>query len=138
MGTRRGKPGWIVSDSGTEFTCNAMLAGCKDGVFDRHFIAPGKPIQNALVESFNGRMRDEFLNETLFFSLDDARRELAAWVIDYNGERPHSKCQRPRAYAARLTATDDRLRNRDQLRRSPVGPPAAIGVKPTRTLNAAG
>jgi putative transposase len=45
-----------------------------------HFIAPGKPIQNAFVESFNGRMRDEFLNETLFFSIDDARSKVAEWV----------------------------------------------------------
>ena len=62
---RRGKPGSIVSDNGTEFTCNAMLAWCKEAGISWHFIAPGKPIQNAFVESFNGRMRDEFLNETL-------------------------------------------------------------------------
>ncbi|RXH12436.1 IS3 family transposase [Bradyrhizobium guangzhouense] len=138
--TLRGKPGSIVSDNGTEFTCNAMLAWCKDNAIDWHFIAPGKPIQNAFVESFNGRMRDEFLNETLFFGLEDARRKLAAWVIDYNGERPHSslKYQTPVAYAAILTATDDRLRNPDQLRRSPVAPPAPIGVQPNRTLTATG
>ena len=70
---RRGKPGLIVSDNGTEFTCNAMLAWCEDTSIDWHFIAPGKPMQNAFVESFNGRMRDELLNETLFFDLDDAR-----------------------------------------------------------------
>ena len=58
---RRGTPGSIVSDNGTEFTCNAMLAWCKETGIDWHFIAPGKPIQNAFVESFNGRMRDEFL-----------------------------------------------------------------------------
>jgi putative transposase len=74
---RRGRPGSIVSDNGTEFTCNAMLTWCKDNAIDWHFIAPGKPIQNAFVESFNGRMRDEFLNETLF---DDARNKLAEWV----------------------------------------------------------
>src|SRR5258708_17042496 len=51
-------PGSIVSDNGTEFTCNAMLAWCKETGIDWHFIAPGKPIQNAFVESFNGRMRD--------------------------------------------------------------------------------
>jgi putative transposase len=87
---RRGKPGSIVSDNGTEFTCNAMLAWCRDSKIDWHFIAPGKPIQNAFVESFNGRMRDEFLNETLFFDIDDARTKVAAWVADYNDERPHS------------------------------------------------
>jgi putative transposase len=57
---RRGKPGSIVSDNGIEFTCNAMPAWCKDNAIDWHFIAPGKPIQNAFVESFNRRMRDEF------------------------------------------------------------------------------
>ena len=138
--TRRGKPGSIVSDNGTEFTCNAMLAWCKDNAIDWHFIAPGKPIQNAFVESFNGRMRDELLNETMFFSLDDARSKIAEWVADYNDERPHSslKYQTPAAYAATFTATGDRLRNPDQLRRSPVAPPAPDGVKSAETLIAAG
>jgi putative transposase len=137
---RRGKPGSIVSDNGTEFTCNAMLAWCKDNAIDWHFIAPGKPIQNAFVESFNGRMRDELLNETLFFNLDDARSKIAAWVTDYNSERPHSslKYQTPAAYAASFTATGDRLRNPDQLRRSPVAPPAPIGVQNPETLTAIG
>jgi putative transposase len=137
---RRGKPGLIVSDNGTEFTCNAMLAWCKEIGIDWHFIAPGKPIQNAFVESFNGRMRDEFLNETLFFDLDDARSKVVEWVADYNGERPHSslKYQTPAAYAATFTATGDRLRNPDQLRRSPVAPPAPLGVQNPETLTAAG
>jgi putative transposase len=87
---RRGKPGLIVSDHGTEFTCNAMLAWCRDAAIDWHFIAPGKPMQNGFVESFNGRMRDELLNETLFFDLDDARAKIANWVADYNLRRPHS------------------------------------------------
>src|SRR6202035_1147456 len=138
--TRRGKPDQIVSDNGTELTCNAMLAWCKETAIDWHFIAPGKPIQNAFVESFNGRMRDEFLNETLFFDLDDARSKVAVWVIDYNAERPHSslKYQTPAAYAATFTATDDRLRNPDQLRQSPVAPPAPQGVHSPETLTAAG
>jgi transposase InsO family protein len=137
---RRGKPGSIVSDNGTEFTCNAMLAWCKDTGIDWHFIAPGKPIQNAFVESFNGRMRDELLNETLFFELEDARTKIAAWVADYNGDRPHSslKYLTPAAYAATFTATGDRLRNPDQLRRSPVAPPAPLGVQNPETLIAAG
>ena len=99
---RRGKPGSIVSDNGTEFTCNAMLAWCKDTGIHWHFIAPGKPIQNAFVESFNGRMRDELLNETLFFDLDDARTKIAVWVADYNSDRPHSSLTylTPAAYAA--------------------------------------
>jgi transposase InsO family protein len=137
---RRGKPGSIVSDNGTEFTCNAMLAWCKEIGIDWHFIAPGKPIQNAFVESFNGRMRDELLNETLFFDLDDARSKVAEWVADYNGQRPHSslKYQTPAAYAATFTATGDRLRNPDQLRRSPVAPPTPQGVQSPEALTAAG
>src|SRR6476660_3936908 len=137
---RRGKPGMIVSDHGTEFTCNAMLAWCKDTVIDWHFIAPGKPMQNGFVESFNGRMRDELLNETLFFDLDDARAKIAHWIDDYNIRRPHSslKYLTPAAYAAQITATDDRLRNPDQLRRSSVAPPAPLGVQNPETLTAAG
>ncbi|MGY4473536.1 transposase InsO family protein [Bradyrhizobium sp. USDA 3364] len=128
------------TDNGTEFTCNAMLAWCKETGIDWHFIAPGKPIQNAFVESFNGRMRDELLNETLFFELEDARTKIAAWVADYNGDRPHSslKYLTPAAYAATFTATGDRLRNPDQLRRSPVAPPAPIGVQNPETLIATG
>jgi putative transposase len=81
------------------------------------------------VESFNGRMRDELLNETLLF-LDDARSKVAQWVADYKGERPHSslKYLTPEAYAATFTATGGRLRNPDQLRRSPVVQPAPLGV----------
>ncbi|WP_259221785.1 IS3 family transposase [Bradyrhizobium japonicum] len=137
---RRGKPGMIVSDHGTEFTCNAMLAWCKDAAIDWHFIAPGKPMQNGFVESFNGRMRDELLNETLFFDLDDARTKIVNWVADYNLQRPHSslKYLPPAAYAAHLTATDDRLRNPDQLRRSSVAPSAPLGVQNLKTLTAAG
>ncbi|WP_409999011.1 integrase core domain-containing protein [Bradyrhizobium sp. SZCCHNRI2007] len=72
--------------------------------------------------------------------LDDTRRKLAAWVRDYNGERPHSSLtyQTPAAYAANLPATGERLRNPDQLRQSPVAAPAPLGVKPNRTLNPTG
>lgn len=87
---RRGQPQMIVSDNGTEFTSNAILSWASERRIDWHYIAPGKPMQNAYVESFNGRMRDELLNESLFFGLDHARKQLAAWVTDYNTERPHS------------------------------------------------
>ena len=87
---RRGKPDMIVSDNGTEFTCNAMLTWAEDNQIAWHFIAPGKPMQNGFCESFNGRMRDELLNETLFFGLDHARAKIADLVGDYNGQRPHS------------------------------------------------
>ena len=77
---RRGRPGMIVSDNGTEFTSTAILAWSEAHRIAWHYIAPGKPTQNGFVESFNGRMRDELLNESLFFSLDHARQKLAAWA----------------------------------------------------------
>lgn len=57
---------------------------------DWHYIDPGKPQQNAFIESFNGSLRDELLNEEMFDSLDDARHKLALWRYDYNNVRPHS------------------------------------------------
>src|SRR6516165_4523016 len=86
---RRGKPEIIVSDQGTEFTSNAMFAWTRETGVDWCFIEPGKPMQNGYMESFNGRMRDELLNETLFHGLDHARRTISRWVNDYNTKRPH-------------------------------------------------
>ncbi len=80
----------IVSDNGSEFTSNAILQWTDHTKVDWHYIAPGKPIQNAFIESFNGRLRDELLNETLFSSLAHARSALSNWRIDYNNHRPHS------------------------------------------------
>ncbi|MCT9000728.1 IS3 family transposase [Chelativorans intermedius] len=85
-----GKPGCIVSDNGTEFTSRAMLKWADENQVPWHYIDPGKPQQNAFIESFNGSLRDEFLNEEIFDSLDDARRKLALWRYDYNTVRPHS------------------------------------------------
>jgi len=104
---RRGKPGIIVSDHGTEFTSNAMLTWQKDHQVEWHYIAPGKPMQNGFCESFNGRMRDELLNETLFHGIDHARCVIDEWTADYNTERPHSSLgyQTPAAYAAMIAAT---------------------------------
>ena len=87
----RGKPHTVVSDNGTELTSSAILRWSQENRIDWHYIAPGKPTQNAFVESFNGRLRDECLNETLFTSLAHARRLLAEWQKDYNTVRPHSK-----------------------------------------------
>lgn len=81
---RRGKPSMIVSDNGTELTSNAVLAWCGEANIEWHYTMPGKPTQNAFVESFNGRMRDELLNETLFMSIGHAREKIAAWADDYN------------------------------------------------------
>lgn len=101
---RRGRPEMIVSDNGTELTSNAVLAWSAAMRVAWHYIAPGKPMQNAYVESFNGRMRDELLNETLFFSLAQAREEVTAWAADYNCERPHSALGylAPAAFAAKM------------------------------------
>lgn len=87
---RRGKPRTIVSDNGTEFTSMAILKWCQDIRIDWHYIAPGKPMQNGFIESFNGSFRDECLNETLFSTFGQAGTAIAAWKEDYNKDRPHS------------------------------------------------
>jgi putative transposase len=97
-----GKPKIIVSDNGTELTSNAILQWADDHAVAWHYIAPGKPVQNAFAESFIGRLRDELLNETLFRSLPHARAALEAWRTDYNHHRPHSRLgwMSPVIYAA--------------------------------------
>lgn len=87
---RRGKPKTCVSDNGTEFTSMAILKWSQANKVDWHYIAPGKPQQNAFAESFIGRLRDECLNENLFSSLSEAKDLLKAWQNDYNQIRPHS------------------------------------------------
>lgn len=107
---RRGRPETIISDNGTEYTSNAILAWADDAGVGWHYIAPGKPQQNGFNESFNGRLRDELLNETLFRSLPHARIVLEAWRRDYNETRPHSKLGwlTPKAYAQTLTGHSGR------------------------------
>jgi len=80
----------VVSDSGTELTSNAILKWQKDRKVDWHYIAPGKPMQNGFVESFNGRMRDECLSEHLLDNLRHARQLIGAWRTDFNHNRPHT------------------------------------------------
>jgi len=101
---RRGRPGVIVSDNSTEFTSTAVPAFSQDLELDWRYIAPGKPTRNAFAESFQGRMRDECLNEHLLFSMGHARAVIAAWRADFNAARPHSSlgCLTPAAYAAFL------------------------------------
>ena len=89
--TNRKRPDMIVSDNGTEFTSMAILRWSQEQFVEWHYIAPGKPQQNAFIESFNGKLRDELLNETVFSSLAEARIMLAAWKHDYNTARPHSR-----------------------------------------------
>ena len=107
---RCGRPETIISDNGTEYTSNAILAWADDAGVGWHYIAPGKPQQNGFNESFNGRLRDELLNETLFRSLPHARAVLEAWRRDYNETRPHSKLGwlTPKAYAQALTGQSGR------------------------------
>ena len=85
----RATPQVIVSDNGTELTSVAVLRWATDRVA-WHYIQPGKPVQNAFIESFNSRLRDECLNEHLFESLSEARQIIEAWRYDYNHARPHS------------------------------------------------
>ena len=73
-----------------ELASMAVLKWCQETGIDWHYIAPGKPMQNGIVESFNGSFRDECLNETLFSSLSEARSQITAWKEDYNRNRPHS------------------------------------------------
>jgi putative transposase len=102
---KRGKPAACVSDNGTELTSTAILRWSQESQVAWHYIAPGKPQQNAFIESFNGRLRDELLNETLFSSLAHARAVLAEWQLDYNTVRPHSSLGNlPPADYAKLSA----------------------------------
>jgi len=87
---RRPLPKTLVCDNGTEFTSKAMFFWSKEVGTKLHFIQPGKPTQNAFVESFNGKFRDSCLNQHWFKSLNDARQEIKAWRNHYNDVRPHS------------------------------------------------
>ncbi|MBD9497941.1 IS3 family transposase [Ensifer sp. ENS01] len=138
---RRGKPGMIVSDNGTELTSNAILAWSKDHKVEWHYIAPGRPMQNGYVESFNGRMRDELLNESLFFGLDHARSAIAEWANDYNHFRPHSSLgyQTPADYAGSIAATGSNAAQDESFAFPPVAPTAPLGVfRTAEALVAAG
>jgi putative transposase len=125
---RRGRPAMIVSDNGSELTSRAVLDWTNRTGVDWHYIAPGKPVQNAFVESFNGRFRDECLNEEVFASLAEARVVIERWRRDYNQVRPHSAHGGLTPEAVRIRSAGDRLRNPDQLRRSPATIPAAEAV----------
>ncbi|MGH7849143.1 MAG: IS3 family transposase [Thermodesulfobacteriota bacterium] len=86
----RGLPVMIVTDNGPEFTSKAMLAWSKPAGVKLHFIDPGRSVQNAFIESFNGKLRDECLNQHWFASLEEAGRIIESWRMDYNTARPHS------------------------------------------------
>lgn len=109
----RSEPAMIVSDNGTEFTSNAILAWAKDHRVEWHYIAPGKPTQNAFVESFNGRLRDACLSEHLFNGLGEARRLIETWRQDYNTTRPHTSLSElaPAVFAHRARLASLELRH---------------------------
>jgi putative transposase len=86
----RGLPRQIRSDNGPEFISRAVEQWAYANGVEWHFIEPGKPIENAYVESFNGKFRDECLNENWFTTLADARQKIEQWRQDYNQVRPHS------------------------------------------------
>jgi len=111
----RGYPCMIVSDNGTELTSNALLKWQEEHAVEWHYIAPGKPMQNGFVESFNGRLRDECLNEHLFSSYRQAQHVIEEWRIDYNQNRPHTSLDglAPNDFATRFRM--DRNMNRANL-----------------------
>lgn len=100
----RGLPAAIVVDNGSEFTSRAMDQWAFQNGVELKFIQPGKPIQNAFIESFNGRFRDECLNENWFTDLADAKRSIEAWRVEYNTERPNSALnnETPEMFAKRF------------------------------------
>jgi putative transposase len=139
----RGRPAMCVSDNGTELTGMAVLRFSQERQIEWHYIAPGKPTQNAFIESFNARLRDELLNETLFTSLAQVRAMLAAWKDDYNNARPHSALGNltPAEYANCGISGPQRggtLRYVEGSAPRPVAQPSPLGSNTTGTLPIAG
>ena len=118
----------VVSDNGTELTSNAMLKWHENGKVDWHYIAPGKPMQNGLVESFNGRMREECLNEHMFPSLRHACRLIAAWRNDYNHHRPHSSLDGLTPWEYHQRSREDQTLNRANKKRGPTREQVSINA----------
>jgi len=98
----RGYPRAVRTDNGPEFTSRAFMAWAQSHAIRHILIEPGRPMQNGYIESFNGKFRDECLNEHWFETLAQARTAIAAWRKDYNEVRPHSSCKRmpPALFAA--------------------------------------
>lgn len=103
---QRGGPKVIVVDHEPEFTSQALDRWAYQRGVKLHFIAPGEPEQNAYVESFNGKFRDECLNEHWFRDLKEAREKIETWRQDYNQRRPHSSLGywTPEEFAAQIAA----------------------------------
>jgi transposase InsO family protein len=103
---RRGTPAAIQVDNGTEFTSRVVDQWAYQNQVALHFIERGKPTQNAFIESFNGKFRDECLNQNWFVDLQHAREVIEAWRVDYNTVRPHSSLRylTPEEFAASAAA----------------------------------
>jgi putative transposase len=123
-----GRPAMIVSDNGTELTSNAMLKWAEENDVEWHYIQPGKPQQNGFMESFNGKLRDECLNEHVFSTLAEARCIIEAWRIDYNTVRPHSSLGylTPEEFAASWRAAGKKETAPDATSRPATGRAAAV------------
>lgn len=108
---RGGFPESIVIDNGSEFTGKAMDQWAFQNKIKLDFIRPGKPQENGFIESFNGKFRDESLNEHWFLSLEDVRRTIEEWRIDYNENRPHTSLGdlTPKEFADQQTAQGNSL-----------------------------
>jgi putative transposase len=102
---QRGVPEMLRCDNGPEFTSRHFLAWCEQKALKVHYIQPGKPVQNAHAESFNGRFRDECLNANWFLTLQDAKEKIGRWRKEYNELRPHSSLayRTPMEFAACVT-----------------------------------
>jgi len=140
LGCVRGYPQRIMVDNGPEFTSSALDAWAFARDVGLHFIEPGKPNQNGYIESFNGKLRDECLNEQWFVHLPDTRRVIEDWRVDYNEERPHSALNymtpleflRSRVAARPLPLTPQGERRKDELgvdkQADAVMMPASMGL----------
>jgi putative transposase len=118
------KPEWIVTDNGPEFTGKKLDQWAYENGVRLETIRPGRPMENGYIESFNGKMREECLNEHWFADLADAREKIEAWRVDYNTRRPHSALgyQTPAEFAHRAAAL-----------RSPTAP-SALRLGPVPAL----
>ncbi len=115
---QRGSPAHLRSDNGPEFAALAVQAWLKTNAIGALYIAPGSPWENAYVESFNSRLRDEHLNREEFASLLEAQVLAAEGRRDYNEARPHSSLEylASTVFAARWSSRDDRLHGHPSLR----------------------
>jgi len=111
----RGKPGAIRTDQGPEFTSQALDQWAYRNGVTLKLIQPGKPTQNGYIESFNGKFRDECLNEHWFSTLAEARAIVSAWRRDYNEHRPHSSIGylTPAEYGARHRSQRDAVQTQE-------------------------